>query len=70
MAPELYGDDRLFVYMRLGQDYNSETDDAIQQIESSGQPVVRLDLRDKYDLGAEFFPLGVCHIGGRSDSGN
>ena len=55
VAPELYGDDRLFVYMRLGQDYNSETDDAIQQIESSGQPVVRLDLRDKYDLGAEFF---------------
>ena len=55
VAPELDGDDRLFVYMRLGQDYNSETDDAIQQIESSGQPVVRLDLRDMYDLGAEFF---------------
>ena len=55
VAPELYSDDRLFVYMRLGQDNNSETDDAIQRIESSGQPVMRLDLKDKYDLGAEFF---------------
>ena len=55
VAPDSYGEDRLFVYMRLGEDHNSETDDAIQRIESSGQPVVRLDLRDKYDLGAEFY---------------
>ena len=55
MAPELYGGDRLFVYMSLAEDHNSETDDAIQRIESSGQPVVRLDLRDKYDVGAEFY---------------
>ena len=48
-------DDRLFVYLRLDGDENDESDEAIQAIESSGQPVVRLDLRDKYDLGAEFF---------------
>ena len=50
-----YGDDRLFVYLRLDGDDNDETDHAVQAIESSGRPVVRLDLRDKYDLGAEFF---------------
>ena len=50
-----YGDDRLFVYLRLDGDANDETDEAIKAIESSGQPLVRLDLRDKYDLGAEFF---------------
>ena len=47
--------DRIFVYLRLDGDDNDEPDQAIKAIESSGQPVVRLDLRDKYDLGAEFF---------------
>ena len=50
-----YGNDRLFVYVRLEDDGNAETDAAMERIGSSGQPVVRLDLRDKYDLGAEFF---------------
>ena len=54
-APDHYGDDRLFVYLRLEGDGNAESDAAIQAIESSGQPVVRLELRDKHDLGAEFF---------------
>ena len=54
-TPNHYGDDRLFIYLRLDGDDNDESDKAVQAIESSGQPVVRLDLRDKYDLGAEFF---------------
>ena len=54
-SPNHYGDDRLFVYMRLDGDENDESDEAMQAIESSGQPVVRLDLQDKYDVGAEFF---------------
>ena len=53
--PNNYGDDRLFVYLRLAGDDNEKSDEAIQAIGSSGQPVVRLDLRDNYDLGAEFF---------------
>ena len=52
-ASNSYGDDRLFVYLRLEDD--DDTDAAVAGIESSGQPVVRLALRDKYDLGAEFF---------------
>ena len=55
LAPEHYGDDRLFVYLRLESDPNADTDAAVDGIESSGQPVVRLGLRDKYDLGAEFY---------------
>lgn len=54
-VPGNYGDDRLFVYLRLEGDDNNECDAAFGAIESSGQPAVRLDLRDKYDLGAEFF---------------
>ena len=53
--PVHYGEDRLFVYMRLADDDNADTDASVEGIEASGQPVVRIDLRDTYDLGAEFF---------------
>ena len=53
--PDSYGDDRLFVYLRLEGDGNSDIDAAVEQIESSGHPLLRLVLRDQYDLGAEFF---------------
>ena len=55
LTPASYGDDRFFVYLRVGKDDNDGTDAVVEGIESSGQPVVRLDLRDVYDLGAEFF---------------
>ena len=54
-SPNGYGDDRLFVYLRLDGDDNGGTDVAIERLEASGQPVVRLRLKDRYDLGAEFF---------------
>ena len=53
--PIFYDDDRQFVYLRLEGDDNDNTDAAIAAIESSGQTVFRLELRDLYDLGAEFF---------------
>jgi len=53
--PGSYGDDRLFVHLRLDGDDNATADDALEQIETSGQPVLRLELRDRYDLGAELF---------------
>ena len=55
VEPTYYADDRLFIYLRLQDDDNSATDTAIERIKSAGQPVVTLEMRDKYDLGAEFF---------------
>ena len=55
VSADAYGDDRLFVYLRLGSDDNSETDAAVEPIEAAGHPLVRLDMRDIYDLGAEFY---------------
>ena len=55
LSPEHYGDDRLFVYVRVVEDDNAGTDEAVQRLESAGQPVVRLELRDRYGLGAEFY---------------
>lgn len=54
-SPDCYGNDRFFVYLRLKADDNSATDAAVDKIRASGQPVVMLEMQDKYDLGAEFF---------------
>ncbi len=51
--PEVYGDDRLFVGLELAGD---EFDDAaLIALEDAGHPVVRLYLRDLYDLGGQMF---------------
>jgi glucose-6-phosphate isomerase/transaldolase/glucose-6-phosphate isomerase len=46
---ESYGNDRLFVYLRLKGDDNAATDSAVARLESSGQPVERLELEDMHD---------------------
>jgi len=52
-APEVYGQDRLFVYLRLhGED---ALEAGLQALEKAGHPVLRIDLRDLYDIGAQFF---------------
>jgi hypothetical protein len=53
--PQSWGSDRLLVYLRLADDDNAATDAAVRRIQEAGHPVVRLDLKDRYDLGAEFF---------------
>jgi glucose-6-phosphate isomerase len=50
-----YGDDRQFVYLRMKGDENSELDKAMEQIRLSDQPLLKIEMTDKYDLGAEFF---------------
>ncbi|HUV92224.1 MAG TPA: bifunctional transaldolase/phosoglucose isomerase [Anaerolineales bacterium] len=52
-SPGVYGDDRLFVYLKLEGD---ETfDSTLKVLEDTGNPVVRLNLGDLYDLGEQFF---------------
>ena len=55
LAPTDYGQDRLFVYLRVTEDDNATNDAAIERLAAAGHPVVRLELKDRYDLGAEFF---------------
>ncbi|MBI2831214.1 MAG: bifunctional transaldolase/phosoglucose isomerase [Chloroflexi bacterium] len=55
MEPSSYGDDRFFVCLRLEGDDNVVLDKAVDGLKSAGQPVVVQKLKDKYDLGAEFF---------------
>jgi transaldolase / glucose-6-phosphate isomerase len=53
--PDRYGDDRLFAYVRLEGEPDAGQDRAMEALERAGHPVVRIDLRDREDLGGQFF---------------
>ncbi len=53
--PEVYGDDRVFVYVRLTDAADAGQDAAIARLAEAAQPVVRIEIGDRYDLGQEFF---------------
>jgi glucose-6-phosphate isomerase len=57
-APETYGDDRLFVHVRLSAD--ASADAALARLAAAGHPVLRVDVADANDLGAEFFRWEVA----------
>jgi len=54
-TPDIYGDDRVFVYVRLESGADADQDAKVAAIEKAGHPVVRIAMAEIYDLGAEFF---------------
>jgi transaldolase / glucose-6-phosphate isomerase len=54
-SPDVYGNDRLFAYLRLESDARGDQDAKVDALEKAGQPVLRITMPDTYDLGAEFF---------------
>jgi RpiB/LacA/LacB family sugar-phosphate isomerase len=56
--PSVYGDDRLFVAVVVKGD--TAHDAALAKLAAEGHPVIRLELRDLLDLGAEFFRWEVA----------
>jgi transaldolase / glucose-6-phosphate isomerase len=54
-SPDVYGDDRLFIYLRLDSAADPSQDAAVDALEHAAQPVVRIDVADIYDIGQEFF---------------
>ncbi len=55
LSPSAYGSDRLFVYLRLRGDRNEALDRRMEALVAARQPVLRLNLNDRFDLGGEFF---------------
>ncbi|MEM9776237.1 MAG: bifunctional transaldolase/phosoglucose isomerase [Chloroflexota bacterium] len=51
--PEVYGQDRLFAYIRVEGDHTHDA--SVKALLNAGQPVMMLRLRDVYDLGHQFF---------------
>ena len=54
-APEVYGSDRIFAYLRLEGAADAAQEAKVSALEKAGQPVVRITLSDTYTLGQEFF---------------
>jgi transaldolase/glucose-6-phosphate isomerase len=52
--PHDYGDDRLFVYLRLEGD-SQNPDEAVRALQQAGHPLITYTLRDRYDIAQEFY---------------
>ena len=53
--PNVYGNDRVFAYLRLARENNRAMDAAVTALEKAGHPVVRIVVGTKFELGQEFF---------------
>jgi glucose-6-phosphate isomerase len=51
--PEKYTNDRIFVYMKLENDFSM--DKKVYSLKTGGHPLIEIVLKDPYDLGSEFF---------------
>ncbi|HEX2385287.1 MAG TPA: bifunctional transaldolase/phosoglucose isomerase [Candidatus Binatia bacterium] len=58
-APEKYGADRFFVYLKMNGD-DKELDAKVKALELAGHPIARIEIADKIDLGQEFFRWEVA----------
>ncbi|MFZ0640257.1 MAG: bifunctional transaldolase/phosoglucose isomerase [Candidatus Acidiferrales bacterium] len=54
-APDVYGNDRVFAYVRLESAPDASQDAKVAALEKAGHPVVRMSLRDAHDIGQSFF---------------
>jgi transaldolase/glucose-6-phosphate isomerase len=50
-----YGADRVFVYLQLGRTRDGKIERMLAALEKIGHPILRVQLRDPYAIGAEFF---------------
>jgi len=53
--PDAYGSDRVFAYLRLDTKPDKKQDAAVAALEKAGHPVVRISIKNIYNLGQEFF---------------
>ena len=53
--PEVYGTDRVFVDVRLDSAADDQRGKAVDALARAGHPVIRIAMRDAYDLAQEFF---------------
>src|SRR5262249_10973926 len=49
-APDVYGDDRVFVYLRLESAPDAAQDRAIEALDRAGQPIIRIAIEEPYNL--------------------
>jgi glucose-6-phosphate isomerase len=59
-APEFYGSDRIFAYIRYAGTDNSTLDAKVAGLSAAGHPVVYIEIADLYEIFAQFFTWEVA----------
>jgi transaldolase / glucose-6-phosphate isomerase len=53
--PDFYSNDRIFVYLHAGDDDKQKDERKLSALQKAGHPVIKIDIKNKLALGAEFF---------------
>lgn len=53
--PDFYSNDRIFVYLHAGNDEKQKDERKLNALKKAGHPVIKIDIKNKLALGAEFF---------------
>jgi len=59
-APEVYGRDRIFAYVRLKSTADASQDAKVAAIEAAGHPVIHIEIEDLYEIFGQFFAWEVA----------
>ena len=59
-APDVYGDDRFFIDMRIKDEADAEHETMLGKLEKAGHPVVRIVVQSAEHLGQEFFRFEIA----------
>lgn len=59
-VPQVYGDDRVFAYIRLKNTADSSLDALVADLEAAGHPVVRIEISDLYEIFGQFFTWEIA----------
>ena len=59
-APQVYGNDRIFAYVRLKGTADSSQDAKVAAIEAAGHPVVHIEISDLYEIFGQFFTWEIA----------
>lgn len=51
----VYGEDRLFVHLRLDSSRDREQEQAVRNLKERGHPLIRISIANRFDLGQEVF---------------
>jgi glucose-6-phosphate isomerase len=59
-APGVYGNDRIFVYVKLAGTADSSLDAKVAALETAGHPVISIEISDLYEIFGQFFSWEVA----------
>ncbi|MFH2012759.1 MAG: bifunctional transaldolase/phosoglucose isomerase [Pseudomonadota bacterium] len=54
-SPDVYSNDRIFIHIYIEEDNKGDTEEKLIALEEAGHPVIRIEVKDKLNLGGEFF---------------